>query len=122
MKIRMLRNSVRLRLGRSEVERIASGEPVETETSFGATALRYGLRSHADDRVAAHFEDGRVDIAFPSQALQHWANTAEEISLRGELPLPEGEVLKLLVEKDFKCLTPRSGSEEDTDSFEHPNA
>ena len=41
------------------------------------------------------------------------------MSLRGEQSLGDG-TLSLLIEKDFKCLTPREG-EDEYDGFANPN-
>jgi len=43
----------------------------------------------------------------------------DEVSLQAEQPLGDGENLKLLVEKDFRCLSPREG-EDDADLFPNP--
>ncbi len=47
-----------------------------------------------------------------------WANSSE-ISLRASSPLPDGNELTILVEKDFKCLTDRP-HEDESDLFPHP--
>jgi hypothetical protein len=48
-----------------------------------------------------------------------WANDHEAISLRSAVQLPGGESLKLLVEKDFTCLTHRH-DEDQSDLFPNP--
>jgi hypothetical protein len=49
-----------------------------------------------------------------------WAST-EQVSIQGEQMLDEGGTLKILVEKDFVCLTGRD-DEDESDMYPHPEA
>ena len=48
-----------------------------------------------------------------------WTNT-DLVSLDEFVSLSENEKLRILVEKDFKCLKPRL-HEDETDHYPHPN-
>lgn len=108
MKLRILDDSIRLRLDRSEVAQIARGEAVARQTRFpGGTALGYRLETVSGDAEAA-FGGDTVVLRLPIEAVRAWAADDGSISLREALPL-EGGTLALLVEKDFECIAPRPG-------------
>jgi hypothetical protein len=117
MKLRIRGDSVRLRLTRSEVARLADGATVEEATHFpGGTVLRYALLSRAGAAsVGAGFAAGLLTVEVPEHAARHWATT-ETVEIRAEVPF-DGGVLTVLVEKDFPCLTTRPG-EDDSDAFQ----
>ncbi len=121
MKIRILDDSIRLRLTRGEVERIGQGEVVEGTTHFpGGATFRYALERTEVDEPGARFEDGRIAVVLPHDTAQAWAD-GNDVSIEARPAVAEGASLRLLIEKDFKCLAPRDG-EDDTDAFEHPLA
>jgi hypothetical protein len=123
MKLRIRGNSLRLRLTRREVAHIGEGLRVEEAIEFGAEPdqrLTYALEaSNAVTCITAHFRDNQITVYLPMNLAKEWAVT-DTISLRDEQALPQGgTTLKLLVEKDFACLTDRRGTD-DEDTFSHP--
>ena len=123
MKLRVRGNSVRLRLGRAEVERAGEGVAVEETTRFSALQRLVTRFEPADvESPEAHFVDGTIRVCWPRAAVQAWAKS-EEVSLEAHVALEgvESENLRLLVEKDFACLAPRP-EEDETDAYPHPNA
>lgn len=93
---------------------------VSAATAFpGGARLEYALEASQDaDRAAARFAAGRLVVSLPRSTVQQWA-ASDEVSISGREPLDGGEALKILVEKDFQCLTPREG-EDESDMFPHP--
>lgn len=123
MKLRILDDSLRLRLPQGEVQQLRRTGRVEAAIRFGPgpqQRLVYALVTVPEaQRISATLTDREIAVHLP-QALAHaWAD-GDEVSLRGEQSLGEG-TLTLLVEKDFKCLTPREG-EDDYDGFANPNS
>ena len=115
MKLRIRGNSIRLRLTQSEVEAINNIGLVKEKTEFpNGQNFVYSL-SVAENlkNISAEFSDGNMQILLPKEIAENWANS-EVVGISAEV-----ESLKILVEKDFKCLTPRAG-DEDTDTFPHP--
>jgi hypothetical protein len=51
--------------------------------------------------------------------IQQWAES-EQVSIRSDKLLDDGEELRILIEKDFQCLAPRE--EDESDMFPHPDA
>ena len=122
MKLRVLGNSVRLRLSQTDLATLLAGGAVEESVSFpSGGALRYRLERARVEVALADYRDGAIVLRFPAEAVDRWARP-QEVSMRAELSLGAGEVLKLLVEKDFRCLSPRGDEEDADDLFANPGA
>ncbi len=57
-------------------------------------------------------------MLLPESEVRQWAST-EPVSIAADETLDDGDALKILVEKDFACLSPREG-EDESDMFLHP--
>jgi hypothetical protein len=110
MKLRIRDNSVRLRLMRGEVETLRDTGLVSASTPFpGGRTFRYCVESSpASVSIAAFFSD---NVRLPETTVLAWANS-EQVSISGEQVLADGDQLKILVEKDFVCLTNREDEDE----------
>jgi hypothetical protein len=122
MKLRIRDNSVRLRLMRGEVETLRDTGLVSASTPFpGGRTFRYCVESSpASVSIAAFFSDNEISVRLPETTVLAWANS-EQVSISGEQVLADGDQLKILVEKDFVCLTNRE-DEDESDMYPHPEA
>ena len=122
MKLRIRDNSVRLRLMRGEVDTLQERGEVFASTGFpGSRKLHYRVESSpASVRAAAFFSDNTLTVRLPEAEVVAWATT-DQVSIRDEQTLDDGECLQILVEKDFVCLTTREG-EDESDMYPHPEA
>ena len=123
MKLRIRENTIRLRLKQNEVAQIAAGQAIVEETRFPASSLTYSLQVSGDDAASANFEHGTLAIYLPAVDVARWAGS-DQVSIVAEQAVNESDTLSLLVEKDFKCLSPghhRPG-EDDVDTYPHPEA
>jgi len=95
---------------------------VTARTGFpGGRDLTYIIESSpASVNPGAMLSDNTITVRLPETAVLAWANS-EQVSIVGEQHLAEGDVLSILVEKDFACLAPREG-EDETDMYPHPSA
>ena len=123
MKIRTRGDSVRVRLNRGEVDRLAAGISVVDQTHFPDAVLTCRLDVTEVDDISASFSDGTIALSVPRSRVLNWANT-DEVSLYSEQDLSETGSLSLLIEKDFRCLEPghHRDCEDDEDTFPHPSA
>ena len=121
MKIRISGDSVRLRLKRGEVDRIASGQSIEEQTHFAGSMLTYRLEVRTDGQFSASLADNRIVVCLPGEKVVNWART-DEVSIYSELATTDTDTLSILVEKDFTCLTPghHRDCKDDEDTFPHP--
>ncbi len=123
MKLRIRGDTIRLRLKRSEVDRIVAGASIVEETHFPDSVLTYRLDVTENNDISASFDNGSVVISLPKSKLVDWADT-DKVSLSAEQKLSDTGPLSLLIEKDFSCLEPgrHRDSEDDEDTFPHPSA
>lgn len=122
MKIRIRGNSVRLRLLQSEVKQLGECGKVSEQIQFGLSedeTLTYTLQvSEKANEISAGFCQNEICIVLPKETAKNWVET-DEVSLDNEINL-ENDSLKVLVEKDFVCLT-RKDDPDNLDSFPNPD-
>lgn len=120
MKLRIRDNSIRLRLTQAEVNTVSSEGRVCARVSFpGGAGLDYAVESSdVTTRPSARFSEGALEVQLPESAVKRWAST-EQVSIAAQETLDDGNLLQILVEKDFACLAPREG-EDESDMFPHP--
>jgi hypothetical protein len=119
MKIRIKGNSIRIRLTRSEVDHFGKDGLIEEHTQFGPSQLAYVLKQKPQETMSASFENNTVTVIMPSKWAEEWINT-ERVGYEYTMPLPNGEELYLLVEKDFVCLD--NTTEDQSDNYPNPLA
>jgi hypothetical protein len=119
VKLRIKGDSLRLRLTRGEVDRLASHGSVEEQVHFSAEAtFAYRLtRVSARAPLGARFAHGVIEIDVSEQAAERWC-TSDLVSL-DHTQQRGGSRLRILVEKDWACLAPRE-DEDESDNFRHP--
>lgn len=118
----MLQNAVRLRLTQTEVQQIRTVGKVTASVNFGFgvdTKLTYTLQKIEMPEIAARYEGNEILISLPVEIANDWTNS-DQISIKHNIQINQDEVLKILVEKDFKCLSIRE-DEDETDMFPNPN-
>ena len=119
MKLRIKGDSLRLRLTRGEVERLAESGRVEEHVHIGPNGeLLYRLqRVSARAPLGATFANGVLEIQVSEQAAERWC-TSDLVTL--DHMQQHGNVnLRIVVEKDWACLAPRE-DEDESDNFRHP--
>ena len=122
MKLRIKGNSIRLRLGQSEVRRLAIDGAVEESTMFGPSkSQRFGYAlcvSLGEHGVAASFTDRRMIVGVPVRIIHQWMTT-DQVSIHAIQSTGDDGELLILIEKDFECIdAPADESQED--AFPHP--
>lgn len=116
MKLRIRGNSIRLRLGQSEVRRLNTDGLVEESVNFGilpAEHLTYALIASADAKVSARFAEGRIAVSVPKDIIRQWAGS-DQVGIEAN----QAE-LRILIEKDFECVDGGAGEPQD-DAFPSP--
>jgi hypothetical protein len=122
MKLRLLDNSIRMRLTRPEVEAALNNGLVKGQVTFaGKHSFSYVLESSpATVKTDAQISNNQLTVTVPESEIRDWADS-DQVTISAEQALDDGTYLKILVEKDFACLAPRDG-EDESDMFPHPNA
>ena len=101
---------------RGEVAEFGEQGIVRETINFGATSLTYVLQTVAEtDKLSAAFSDGKIIVSLSPAMAREWTET-DLITLKDEQPINDGEVLKILIEKDFVCLD-RPNDEDNEDAY-----
>ncbi len=117
MKLRIKGNSIRLRLTKSDVEKICNSSYLEEVTSFGENTFKYCLQSLDNlEKLSAEFKAGTITVYIPSSFVKDWDKNDIVGFDSGSIDKNE---LFILVEKDFKCLD--ETTEDQSDNFENPH-
>jgi hypothetical protein len=74
-------------------------------------------RTPAAAALGATFADGVIEIQVPEGVAREWC-ASERVTLDG-VQHDGAAALRIVVEKDFACLAPRS-DEDESDNFPHP--
>lgn len=120
MKIRIKGNSVRLRLTKTEVDQFKQTGMVKEETCFAEHTFSYCLKKQGNGKqLSASFENNSITVHMPEELATEWTTT-EWVGYDNHMPLPNGQSLFLMVEKDFKCLD--GTTEDQSDMYDNPLA
>jgi hypothetical protein len=119
MKLRIRGNSIRIRVSKSELAEIEESGSAQDMVRFSPrSTLRYRVDVKPGGRAEVEFDGAQLRIAVPNEHVARWLDP-DQVSIEAEQDDGDGGVLKILIEKDFACLAPRS-SEDDSDLFDNP--
>jgi hypothetical protein len=120
LKLRFCDNNIRLRLSRSEVLHLGRGERVVGRTDLWPQRFNYELIPRGDCLAPQlTFEQGTLTISLPTPMAADWA-FGDAVAIEVSVPASPAGVspLKLLIEKDFRCL--HGPHEDQEDCFPNP--
>ncbi len=121
MKIRIRGNFVRFRLTQSEVLQLKNEGQVREQTCFGpgeGQVFAYVLESDPQlQQMSASFSNNTIRMALPLQEAQNWYDS-NQVGFEREMEVMPGQMLKLLLEKDFACLD--DTDEDQSDNYPNP--
>lgn len=121
MKVRITGNSIRFRLKQKEVKQFGEQGEIKEELSFGtlpADKLSFILKAGNTDRFTISWESNQVMLQVPAGLRADWTNT-DLVGFENDILTAQGQLLRILVEKDFKCL---DGIDvDDEDAYPNPN-
>ena len=95
---------MRIRLRKSELVSLQQDKVITETVNFPAgSAFSYALAiSSSIEQVQATYEKNQMCISIPVTIASQWMNT-NEVGIHADIPLPNGESLSILIEKDFPC-------------------
>ncbi|MEP7164412.1 MAG: hypothetical protein ABI741_06955 [Ferruginibacter sp.] len=119
MKLRIKGNSIRYRLSRSEVGKLAKTGYLEEQTLFGENKFVYALQSvDKGNELIASFDQNKITLFVPSTMVKGWPEN-DVVGFHTNMPLTGNNSLYILLEKDFICLD--ETTEDQTDNYENPH-
>lgn len=120
MKIRIKSNSIRLRLTKSEVEKISAVGYVEERTQIGDATFVYALQAvDTGNDLSAVLTENRITMYVPEIFVKEWPEN-DITGFTARNAAANNETLTLLLEKDFVCLD--ETTEDQSDNYENPKA
>jgi hypothetical protein len=119
MKLRIKGNSIRFRLTQSEVKIVEQTGLVKDQIKFSnSISLEYEIKAATGlEYVEATYSENKITIKVNESLIRDWAHS-DQVTISSSLDLSSNENLTILIEKDFKCLSPRD--EDESDMFPHP--
>lgn len=111
MKLRLRSNTVRLRLVRSEVERLAAGETIR-ETLPTPLPFHYQVQPGDVPEMTADFAASTLSVIVPASWSAGWA-ASDQVGRQATV-----NGIDILIEKDWACTTPRP---EESNDGTYPN-
>lgn len=100
MKLLIRGNSIRIRVSKTELARIAeTGKAEETVRFSSDQGLRYGIEVRPTGAVTATLGGDAILVTLPKPRLDLWLRP-NEVSVEGSQPIGGGKVLQILLEKD----------------------
>lgn len=119
MKVRIKGNSIRYRLTKSEVEKFSREGYLEESIQFPSAQFKYALKSkNGINDLEADLQNNCMYIYFPDALKEEWYSS-DTVGYSRKLPLQNGDVLSILIEKDFVCLD--DVEEDQSDNYPNPN-
>lgn len=119
MKLRIKGNSIRFRLSQTEVDKFGKDGLCADSTCFVGGTLSYQLVKAPVEHVQATLHLQQVLVEVPEAIAFHWTNDATQVGFDHVQNVGGGQELRILVEKDFACLTERP-HEDESDNFPNP--
>jgi len=119
MKLRIKGNSIRFRLTQSEVKIVEQTGLVKDQIKFSnSISLEYEIKAATGlEYVEATYSEDKITLKVNESLIRDWAHS-DQVTISSSLDLSSNENLTILIEKDFKCLSPRD--EDESDMFPHP--
>ena len=119
MKLRIKGNSIRFRLTQSEVKIVEQTGLVKDQIKFSnSISLEYEIKAATGlEYVEATYSENKITLKVNESLIRDWAHS-DQVTISSSLDLLSNENLTILIEKDFKCLSPRD--EDESDMFPHP--
>ena len=118
MKIRIRANTVRFRLGQSEMGMLRDGDAVVEMLSFGPqSSITWSVRvGPSDEDASIESAPGSVRLTIPRL---DWLEDESVEGYRATIESAPGYRVTVAVERDYACVAPRDAAE-DRDSFPNP--
>ena len=119
MKLRIKGNSIRFRLTQSEVKIVEQTGLVKDQIKFSnSISLEYEIKAATGlEYVEATYSENKITLKVNESLIRDWTRS-DQVTISSTFDFSSDENLTILIEKDFKCLSPRD--EDESDMFPHP--
>jgi hypothetical protein len=103
MKIRFTNNSIRIRIRKSELERLQEEHLIEERIGLpDGTNFTFSLVVQEGEEVKVRHKHAFFSVSIPKVMATPWMTT-EQVGIESRHPLSGDQQLHILIEKDFPC-------------------
>ena len=103
MKLRLDKNSLRLRVRKSDLEKLQDQNEVAETTHFPLGSFEYRLIiSDKEENVSAQIFSQSIEVVVPVKTALQWMNS-DETGIYHTINLSDNQSLDVIIEKDFPC-------------------
>ncbi len=115
MKLRCTTNSIRIRIRKSELQQLATGQRITEQVGFGqGVVFTFSLDiTTSKKQVAASFLNNNLIVKLPKAIAKEWINS-NQVGIEVKHPIEKDQNLHILIEKDFPCLDREEEDKSDT--------
>lgn len=114
MKLRFDQQSLRLRVRKSDLEKLEQQGFIEEIVAFPNDSFTYRVHSGGDE-ISVSFSGGILAVSVPAALLRNWIDS-EEVGIYAALKTVHPETtLQVILEKDFPCQ--HGSTAENADTF-----
>ena len=100
MQVRIRGNSIRFRVSKTDLAKLADTGRIEATVRFSSErTLSYGIEVRPTGAVTAVFDGASINVTLPKSRLDLWLRP-DEVSVEGSQPTGGGKVLQIVLEKD----------------------
>jgi len=125
MKLRIKDNSLRIRITQPELNRLFHEGEIKAYTRLGpdpSQVFQYGLSVDTKREVlSVHYHCNVLMVTITEGMMTEWKED-DKVGFDTVLATGNGEHLRIVIEKDFKCLHPGKNREPELDNYPHPMA
>lgn len=121
MKLRINNQSIRLRLSVKDIENLRANHSVSVPLFWGLDEddlLVYKLSLMEEGISQVKIKQEEINVMILKSEINEWLKKDEIVSFECSFPTLSNPLI-VLIERDFKCLTPRN--ENEAHLFENPN-
>lgn len=119
MKLRIMGNSLRIRLSQTEINTLGKDNMIQDSIQFpNKVKLEYEIIASKSDKWDCFYTSNKISLAIPQLLINKWVTT-EMVGLDNLMDLENNLKLSILIEKDFKCLSTRP-DEDESDLYPNP--
>jgi hypothetical protein len=120
MKLRINQQSIRFRLSQKDVVNLRLNNTINVPVFWGMhedDILVYKLSLIEEGASHVNIKQEEINVMILKSDIMHWLHNDSVVSYDCAIPTISNP-LTVLIERDFKCITPRN--EDEQDLFEHP--
>lgn len=115
MKLRCTHNSIRIRVRKSDLDKLDQEGQVKEQINLGGNVIfEFSLNKASSTKIiTANLQGSLLSVSLPESSAHHWIHS-NEVGMEITQALSKDESLHILIEKDFPCTDRENEDKSDT--------